>query len=107
MSDFAHRYDHAAYPEAATQAERFVDDTTWLRMTRLRMPLADTQIAGVTSDLIKQIHLANATFEKWAHGEDNNTPWQGVVDIALRFPDGSLAIRIAATQRWEVMRTWL
>lgn len=96
------RYDAREYPEAHTRAERFVDDATWLRMTRLRMPTVKTELAGVTSERIKLIHLADAKLEHWMQPPDAGA----IVDIAFRFPDGSIAIRIAATQRWEVMRTW-
>ena len=91
------RYDSALYPEAATQAERFVDDATWLRMTRLRMPLANTELGGVTPETIKQIHLSGARREDW------NTDR---TDIAMRFADGSLAYRLRDSGRWEVWRSW-
>lgn len=100
------RYDHTDYPEATSQAERFVDDTTLLRMMRLRMPLGKPEIAGLTSDTIKAIHLPGARLERWAKPEDEGTPNEGIVDVAFRFEDGSVAVRIRATQRWEVMRTW-
>lgn len=100
------RYDHREYPEAVTRAERFVDDTTLLRMMRLRFPIGRTDIGGLTSDTIKAIHLADAQLERWAHVEDDNSVWRGKVDLALRFPDESLAIRMRDTGRWEVWRSW-
>jgi hypothetical protein len=100
------RYNHAEYPEAVTRAERFVDDTTHLRMMRFRAPIAKTELHGITSETIKQIHLADATVENWAHVEDDGSVWRGRVDLAIRFPDESLAIRMRDTGRWEVWRTW-
>lgn len=99
------RYNHDDYAEAKTQAERFVDDTTFLRMARIRMPLAKTELGGVTSDTIKQIHLSAEAgrLEQWAHPEDGSRP---LVDVAFRFADGSLAVRMIDTKRWEVWRTW-
>lgn len=97
------RYDHREYPEAKTRAERFVDDVTTLRMMRLRFPVGNTELGGLTSETIKAIHLSDAKIEKWAH-PDSTIP--ALVDVAARFPDGSLAIRFIETQRWEVYRTW-
>lgn len=91
-------YNIDDYPEAVTQAERFVDDATWLRMTRLRMPLVKTEIAGVTPETIKEIHLSPPRSRR----EDWNTE---LTDIAFRFEDGSLAYRLRSG-RWEVWRTW-
>lgn len=91
------RYDASGYREAATQAERFVDDATWLRMTRLRMPLVKTELAGVTAETLRELHVSHARREDW------NTP---LTDIALRFEDGSLAYRLRESQRWEVYRSW-
>lgn len=90
-------YDNCEYREAQTQAERFVDDATWLRMTRLRMPTVKTELAGVTAETLRELHVSRA------HREDWNTP---VTDIALRFEDGSLAYRLRDSQRWEVWRSW-
>lgn len=100
------RYDPAPYSSAESQAERFVDDVTLLRMMRRRFPLANPEIGGISSTTIKQIHTAHAQLEKWGQVADQGTAWQGVVDVAYRFTDESIAIRIAATQRWEVWRSW-
>lgn len=100
------RYDHREYPEAVTRAERFVDDTTLLRMHRLRFPVGNAELGGLTSETIKRIHLADARVENWAHVEDDDSVWRGRVDLAVRFPDESLAIRMRDTQRWEVWRSW-
>lgn len=99
------RYDHREYPEAVTQADRFVDDTTLLRMMRFRYPIAKPELGGLTSDTIKQIHLSPEAgrLERWAHPEDGSRP---LVDVAFRFADGSLAVRMIDTKRWEVWRTW-
>lgn len=92
-------------PNAATQAENFVDDVTTLRIARLRMPSVKPELFGLDNETIKAAHLGKdkARLERWGHHEDLTT---AIVDVAYRFTDGSIAIRIGATQRWEVMRTW-
>ena len=83
--------------EAQTQAEQFVDDVTLLRMLRIRNPQADPALYGADGTSISNRHMRHGERQEW------DTP---LTDIAHRFPDGSLAIRQRATQRWEVWRTW-
>lgn len=90
------RYNASEYPEAVTRAERFVDDITFLRMSRLRMPLGKPEIGGITSESIKAIHLADAAREDWNTDRTN---------VAFRFPDGSIAYRLLSG-RWEAWRDW-
>lgn len=86
----------AAY-RRQTQAERFVDDVTFLRMMRVAMPGADPGLGSMDGTSISDRHSPGSHHEEW------NTP---LTDIARRFPDGSLAYRLRDTQRWEVWRTW-
>lgn len=91
------RYNRADYPEAVTRAEKFVDDVTFLRMARFRMPMTRPAFAGITSVTLKTVHLADANV---------TTCIDDRIDLVAVFPDNSTAIRIAATQRWEVSRRW-
>lgn len=86
--------------EQQSQAERFVDDVTLLRMLRVRIPQADPALYGADGTSISDRHMRTGRREQW------DVDGAGIVDIAHRFEDGSLAVRIKATQRWEVWRTW-
>ncbi len=104
----ARRAGTTVYNEGQTRAERFVDDVTLLRMIRLRMPNVKPELGGFDQETIKHCHTSDATLERW----DNHDPASGlennaIVDVAYRFPgDGSVAVRMKATGRWEVWRTW-
>lgn len=83
--------------ERQSQAEQFVDDTTLLRMLRVRMPQADPDVYGLGSQGVHDRHMHLAVKEEWG---------TALCDIALRFQDGSLAYRLRDQQRWEVYRSW-
>lgn len=93
---------------SATLAERFVDEVTFLRMMKTLIPNANPRLGGMDGTSISDRYMGGdlGRREQWAHAEDAGTPWQGVVDQAHRFVDGSIAIRIATSQRWEVYRQW-
>lgn len=86
-----------------TLAEQFVDSVTLLRMVRVKFPHWNPADYGIDGTAISDTYMRGelGTREQWDKGEA-----QAVVDIAHRFTDGSLAVRIKATQRWEVWRTW-
>jgi hypothetical protein len=86
--------------ERQSQAERFVDDVAFLRMLRVRAPQLKPAELQADGTAISDRHMRTGTREQW--DVDGN----GIVDIAHRFEDGSLAVRMKATQRWEVWRTW-
>jgi hypothetical protein len=86
--------------ELQSEAERFVDDVTLLRMLRVRIPQANPADYAADGTAISDRHMRTGQREKW------DVDGTGIVDIAHRFDDGSLAVRIKATQRWEVWRTW-
>lgn len=83
-----------------SQAEQFVDDVTLLRMLRVRIPQANPADYHADGTSISDRHMRTGKREQW------DVDGKGVVDIAHRFEDGSLAVRMKATQRWEVWRTW-
>lgn len=89
--------------ELQSQAERFVDDVTLLRMLRVRIPQANPVDYHADGTSISDRHMRTGKREQWSHPEDGSAI---IVDIAHRFEDGSLAVRMKATQRWEVYRTW-
>lgn len=86
-----------------TMAEQFVDEVTLLRMVRVRFPGWDPSLYGIDGTVISNRWMGShlGTREYWDKGEVQNT-----VDIAHRFVDGSVAVRMKDTQRWEVFRTW-
>lgn len=92
----------------ATLAERFVDEVTFLRMMKQIIPNANPALAGMDGTAISDRFMGGGLGrrEQWSRAEDVGTAWEGVVDVAHRFVDGSIAIRIAASQRWEVWRSW-
>lgn len=92
----------------ATLAERFVDDVTFLRMMKQIIPGANPALAGMDGTAISDRFMGGdlGRREQWAHAADVGTDWEGIVDVAHRFVDGSIAIRIAESQRWEVWRSW-
>jgi hypothetical protein len=85
---------------ACSQAEKFVDAVTLLRMVRVKFPTWNPADYGIDGTAISDEHMRTGRREQW------DVDGTGIVDIAHRFEDGSVAVRIKATQRWEVWRTW-
>lgn len=88
--------------EAGSIAERFIDELTFLKMLRIMGDDFDYAYLGGP--------LATRISDRYGTGSthvDNDPSWLALgVDATRSFTDGSVAIRFAATRRWEVYRTW-
>lgn len=87
--------------EQQTTAEQFVDDLTFLRMLRVQGDEFDQAYLGKTGTQLSNTYGTIGTHV------DNDPGWLALgVDATRSFVDGSVAIRYAATRRWEVYRAW-
>lgn len=87
---------------AQTIAQQFVDELTFLKLLRIKGDDFDyAYLGGRMATEISNKYGNKATVVK------DDPAWlaHGVTETRT-FADGSVAIRFAATMRWEAYRTW-